>query len=162
MHNKLISIAEGEKVLYNDDVIKSITYISGGDMRSAIMLLQNIKYIIKNTDNKEITVDDVYEMANWMPNGQLSKTWDICVKKKKATLVNVLNEAIKIRNNGYPISNIIYQFNDMIVNEDSLTDLMKSEMFIKLAIAEKQLIDGADEHIQLLNILSNFFNIARS
>ena len=51
------------------------------------------------------------------------------------------------------------QINNIIVEDDKLTDKQKSLISLNLAKTEKKLIDGADEYIQLLNVFSKMQQI---
>ena len=46
------------------------------------------------------------------------------------------------------------QLQAMIIRCDTLTDEHKAHMCIRIAEADKKLIDGGDEHLQLMDVLS--------
>lgn len=48
----------------------------------------------------------------------------------------------------------LLQLQTAILEEPSLTELKKAEILIKLGESDKKLTDGADESLQLLDILS--------
>ena len=49
---------------------------------------------------------------------------------------------------------VLLQLQTAILEEPSLTELKKAEILIKLGESDKKLTDGADESLQLLDILS--------
>ena len=55
---------------------------------------------------------------------------------------------------GYPAAQIISQLFDYIVTSAELTSLQKASISEQIASTDKCLNDGADEFLQLLNVLS--------
>jgi replication factor C subunit 2/4 len=146
MSFKLLNIAEKEKMKISDDAIKSISNISNGDMRKSIMFLQNLNYL-----NKYIDVPDVLEIANMVPTDKIDEILTKCIN----TTVDV-NEIVILANEfnttGYPISIVLSQLIEAIVNNTEINDKMKSQICLHISNTEKRLIDGADEYLQLLSI----------
>ncbi|KAJ6939218.1 replication factor C subunit 2 isoform X9 [Populus alba x Populus x berolinensis] len=56
---------------------------------------------------------------------------------------------------GYPVSQILAQLFEVVVETDDASDERKACMCKSLATADKCLIDGADEYLQLLDVASN-------
>ncbi|KAF5193504.1 Replication factor c subunit, partial [Thalictrum thalictroides] len=56
---------------------------------------------------------------------------------------------------GYPISQMFLQLMEVIVEANDITDKQKARICSKLGEADKCLIDGADEYMQLLDVASN-------
>ncbi len=151
MVDKLEFISIKEKLNINRDTLKIITDISGGDMRKAIMLLQNLQYI--KQDGKMIDAKCIYEIASCMDQYQLDNVNKICIMGKKTDTNKIVELTNSIRASGYPIYNVLKQIHELIVNNNKLTDKMKSTICMHLAKTEKRLIDGADEYLQLLSSL---------
>lgn len=146
MSNKLKNIALCEKIKINDEGIDSISTISNGDMRKAIMLLQNLNYL-----NKPIGINEVYEMANMVPVEKMNNIIDICVNDTYNSL-EIQNLANEFSMNGYPINIILLQLVECIVKNEDIDDQQKSKICSHISKTEKRLIDGADEYLQLLSI----------
>ena len=151
MMEKLSYIAKKENLNLKADTIKVITSISGGDLRKAITLLQNLQYVI--LDEGEITIDHVYEIASCISIKKLNKIEKICFKNKKKDISQIVNLTHEIRLLGYPIFNTLNQIHNLVINSDILTDRMKSLITLHFAKTEKRLNDGADEFLQLLSVL---------
>jgi replication factor C subunit 2/4 len=149
--DKLEYISKNEKLNISRDSLKIISNISGGDMRSAIMILQNLQYI--NTPQKEICPMNIYEIANCIDDSQLQEIKKICIMDKKMNAVKIVKLAKKVRSSGYPIYNLLDQIHQIVINSKKLSDNVKSIICIHFARTEKRLIDGADEYLQLLSVL---------
>ena len=149
MMNKLSFIARSENFKLNDDTLRVITSMSGGDMRKGIMFLQNLQYV---SDDNIITIDHVYEISSCITDKQLQKIKIMCIDNKKENVEAIVDLTFKLRASGYPIYNIINQIHNMVLNNDKLNDKMKALISIHFSKTEKRLIDGADEYLQLLSI----------
>jgi len=146
MINKLSDIANKEKMIMTASAIQTVSTVSNGDMRKAIMLLQNLNYL-----NKNIDVSDVYEIANMVPIAKMDDIIYRCVDNSIDTL-SIRNLANDFNMNGYPISIILTQLVECIVKNKNIDDKMKSRICLHISNTEKRLIDGADEYLQLLSI----------
>lgn len=147
MSDKLIRIAERENIIIQKEAIDKITSITNGDMREAIMLLQNLNYL-----NKEIELQDVCELANIIPDEDIEHLIGICCSSA-INVANVYDVAIEFKARGYPITLILTQLVDAIISNKTLTNKHKSKICFHISKTEKRLIDGANEHLQLLSIL---------
>jgi replication factor C subunit 2/4 len=122
--NKLKFISSKENILIDGNGIESLSNIANGDLRKAILILQNVKYIKINSDEKVISDKDIYDMCKYISDSQLEK-YIISITQNKN------------------IDNIISFINDILNNGFVLFDL---------SVIEKKINDGADEYIQLLKI----------
>ena len=146
MTEKLTAIASNENMKINKEALTEISSVSNGDMRKAIMLLQNLNYL-----NKQIDINDVYEMSSMMPMDKLKNIINISINniKNTAEIKLLTNEFIV---NGYPLNIILTQLTELIVKDPNINDKMKAVICLHIANTERRLIDGADEYLQLLSI----------
>lgn len=142
--NKLIDISVNEKMIINNDAIKLIATISNGDMRKAIMLLQNLNYL-----NKHIDVNDVYEISNIVPITEISRIINTCLSQDLMAIQAMANNIIL---KSFPLNQLLSQLTEYVVNSN-LDDKAKSIICINISETQKKLNDGADEYLQLLNVL---------
>lgn len=152
IYNKLSLIANNESMRISDDSLQFLSEISAGDMRKGIMLLQNLKYL-----NKNIDLHDVCYLANIMPFSDIEKIINMCLKK--ISIEMIAKYAKQIILSGYPIDNIIRQINQIIIRNLILTDIQKIEICCLIADKERLLIDGANEYLQLLDLLQEINGI---
>jgi len=148
---KLKVIATEEHLSIDDNAFNAISTISNGDMRRSIMLLQNLKYIDKN-----ITIDDVYELSNMVREETIDEIMKTCISKiNDNSTKEILNLSNDIYKSGYPLNILLCQLTKEIIKTKLLTDKMKSEICYHISITEKRLIDGADEYLQIMSVLMN-------
>lgn len=145
IYNKLVSIANNENLSINDEAIHFISDIATGDMRKAIMLLQNLKYL-----NKYINIEDACYLANIMPFSKIELLVSKCIHDK--TIETTIYCAQQIFLSGYPIDNIIRQIAQIIMRNREIKDLTKVKICCLIADKERLLIDNADEYLQILDL----------
>lgn len=145
--NKLIEIAEFEKIKIDKSCIKSIVDMSEGDVRKSIMNLQNLKYIIKY--KQTITVDDVIKYTNGFDDHEFDHLWSSCINGNVKSIRQLTKHICR---EGYPVKSILSNLHTRI-NKSKMNDIQKSTISLELCQTDKRLIDGADEYLQILNIL---------
>lgn len=162
MATKLKYIARREKINIDSQSIDAVVTESNGDMRKGIMFLQNLNYL-----KKDIVIKDIYSITNTIPRNYLEKIVGICInpqtkiKKISRTVHSIVQE-------GYPVDNLLKQLNELIVFHPELSDGSKARICMELSNVNRDLIDGADEYLQLLKIfvsikqLHQLFPIAKS
>ena len=151
MVNKLKNIATNEKFVVPDDVYDKIVELSKGDIRSGIITLQYLKYIYDYQGS--LSVKDIFETTNYLPNAVINEIWERCIDNKNSTVNDAKKDALLLKQKGYSINSILEKLNCLVINCNKITDEQKSLISINLSETEKRLVDGADEYIQLLNIL---------
>jgi replication factor C subunit 2/4 len=146
MISKLKEIANQEKMTIDDSAFETLSDVANGDMRKAIMILQNLNYL-----SKTITSDDVYKMANMIPLNQVEIILNTCIDKisNVACIRRSANEFIR---SGYPINMLLMQLVDCIIKNKKINDMQKGQICMHISNTEKRLIEGADEYLQLLSI----------
>jgi replication factor C subunit 2/4 len=159
MGNKLEAIAKSENIPVTEEITNKISEIVKGDARKGIMTLQNLKY--KYNYKKSITLQDVYEITNYLPLEYIEPMWKICMDTTSSTIKDIVNETNKLKAEGYPLHAILEQIKQLVITSDALDDNKKSLICMQLAITEKRLTDGANEYIQLLNVFTYIMGIKR-
>ena len=155
MKSRLKYISVNEDINISDECLNKIMEISDGDFRMAITILQNTTYL-----SGDITINSICEMTNIFPQKFLDEINNICIRSKSQDIHNIIVLTKKIRRLGYPIQKIIRQIYELVNSSNKLTDKQKSLIMFTLADSEKKLINGADEYIQTLNILSTIKGVA--
>lgn len=147
MLNRLKLIAKSESIVLSDDIYHTIIEVANGDMRKAIMLLQNTKYLYFYKLHKHKSIKD-------MTVQELALYSDIPIEKKE-------NNKWIIPNN--PNSDIINS-NDIYEIAGSIT-VAKAEEIISNIFKAKNIIDVSDYAKQIIswgypvdNILSQLNN----
>lgn len=155
---RLKYIAKKENIyeqMENDDVLYTVAEISNGDMRRSIMLLQNLRYLCCH--KTKITKDDIYETTSHLSMERLQK-----ILSRITSIDDVIKVTQELHCLGYPIDNILEQLVKIIVNSNEISDKSKARIFLVIGDSEKKLIDGANEYLQLLNILMCYQSFSKS
>lgn len=185
MINKLNEISVKESMKLSKEIFVTIIDVSNGDMRKAIMLLQNVKYLhdykrdlntpysdltldqIKIFHNfkytgeigKKITVADIYEMAASIPIKRAHQIIDSVLACKSIVEITTLSK--KIIDIGYPIDNILNQINKAILESNKLDDGQQAQIILYSGKILLRMKECANEYIQLCDYLSCIYGVTK-
>jgi len=182
MIQRLEEIAVNEKMILDGELLESIIEVSDGDMRKAIMILQNLKYLYDykeifskkisemslteinvahlvdfHIDTPKITKNDIYQIACC-----------ICSEKADSIILSVITSKniLEIRricetiiNTGYPVDNILTQLSKSVMHSTKLSDREKSEIFLKTGKIFLKIKNCADEYLQLLEYFTIVYSV---
>lgn len=149
--NRLQYIAQKEELNINKPVIEKISEFSNGDLRKAIIILQNSKYKLT-----EITINDIYSMCKYITQNEMNDYLDKI--RQNNNIKNVILITRKIINTGYLLNSIINSIVDYIC-ELNVDDCIKAKLLFELTHVEKNIVNGANNYIQLLKIMNDVSNI---
>ncbi|MEM0354022.1 MAG: AAA family ATPase [Thermoplasmata archaeon] len=183
MIGKLKEISAKESIYIGENIFDTIINVSEGDMRKAIMLLQNVKYLysykifmkkqimemnmdelraiskcmINIESTTEIIEDDVYEIAACISN---RKANEIIIETLNCkNIVEVLKLAKKVLSMGYPVDNMLIQLNRTILCSKDFNELEKAKIIRYSGNVLLRLKESANEYIQLVDYLSSIYGI---
>lgn len=155
MKDKLLTISKNENINLDEKIIKIIINHSKGDARKAIMILQNLKYMSTYKKNKDenltVTSQDINNMIGTIPIKKVEKLWNYIKNHQLSDNLRILD---KFHRNGYPINSFIKVLISIINKDISIDEQKKNLIYIHLANTEKKLLDGGNEYLQLMNIIS--------
>jgi replication factor C subunit 2/4 len=183
MTSKLEDITTKESMNLTNDNINTIIEVSNGDMRKAIMLLQNLKYLynfkmfmnkslsdipvsklkyipILNTtvnENSEITEADIYDIAASIPLEKAHKIINKALSCRSIIEISILSKEIIAK--GYPIDNVLTQLNKAVLNTKKLNDFQKANVIYYSGKIFLKMKECANEYIQLLDYMSSINGI---
>jgi replication factor C subunit 2/4 len=146
MIERMNDICRNEKVKIDKKTISTLLELSEGDMRRAIMTLQNISYF----SNKKIENDYVYHVMGYVPEEKCNEIIKAC---RKGEVKDIIELSKEITRRGYPIANLIIQLKDLILENPNLSDEYKSKMVIETTLHQRNLLENGNEQIQLLDYL---------
>ncbi|KAK4775631.1 hypothetical protein SAY87_023592 [Trapa incisa] len=148
MGSRISYICKEEGLNLDDEVLSTLSVISQGDLRRAITYLQGAARLYGSS----ISCKDLINVSGVIPP-EASEALFFACKSGNFDLAN--KEVSNIIAEGYPVSQMLNQLLDMVVEADDISDEQKARICQKLAEADKCLIDGADEYLQLLDVTSN-------
>ena len=148
MGDRLKFIASAEGLTLGEGCYEACSTHSGGDMRKAITLLQSAARLFGTAT---ITGKDITAVAGAVDEDQVAQVVEFC----KTNQVDGANRLIEsILKDGFPGLQIITQFAERVVDDEGVSDAVKGKICARIAEADKALVDGADESLQLMAIVS--------
>lgn len=144
---RLQIISDNEKVQVNQEALKAVMQVSGGDMRRAITILQSC-YRLKGSDHP-ITKEDIYEISGVVPEDYLQELISVT---KSGDYAQLDKFAVKFQFDAYSVAQLFEQLNEFIVFHDGLSDTQKAAILEKLGESSFRLNAGGSEYIQLMDL----------
>jgi replication factor C subunit 2/4 len=141
----LIKICKLEKIKYTSESIKEIAIASNGDVRSSINCLQRVF----NT-YKDISFDNVTRIIDKPNHLVMTKLLEAIIKKKFDDAKPIVDELINKGYYGLDITRLLFH----IVKEYKMDDMMRLKLMSIIGDVEANLLQNADEYLQLLSLVS--------
>jgi replication factor C subunit 2/4 len=148
MGERLRFIAGKEAVTLGDGAEEAAADVSGGDLRKAITLLQSAARLF---GSDVITGKDIIAVAGAVEEADVRKIIDFCQKNKYDDAASVADAVLK---DGFPALQLVSQLAEAVVADADISDAQKADIALRCAEADKALVDGADEALQLAAVVS--------
>ncbi|KAI6689427.1 hypothetical protein NL676_026255 [Syzygium grande] len=161
MGSRILHICKEEGLNLDAEALSTLSTISQGDLRRAITYLQGAARLFGSSitsegSNKcfwESLVHDSYILIHQVIPQEVVGALLAACKSGNFDLANKeVNNAIA---EGYPVSQMLSQLFEVVVEADDISDEQKARICKRLGEADKCLVDGADEYLQLLDVASN-------
>ncbi|XP_052203427.1 replication factor C subunit 2 [Diospyros lotus] len=152
MTSRILYICKEEGLNLNSEALSTLSSISLGDLRRAITYLQGAARLFGSS----ISSKDLISVSGVIPQEVVHSLFSAC-KSGNFDLAN--KEVDNIIAEGYPVSQMLSQLFDVVVEADDISDEQKANICKKLAEADKCLVDGADEYLQLLDVASQTMRV---
>jgi len=146
MKERLLKISENEGCHFDSEQIDEILKVAQGDMRRAVTTLQSAHAL---SVAGPISIGDLNELAGVPPPDVVDNIWNnlTTFDKLQGAVENVCLE-------GYASQAILNALSKKVIVDPTLNEISKAKVSIRIAEAEKNLVDGADEYLQLMNVCS--------
>ncbi|PIK40899.1 putative replication factor C subunit 4 [Apostichopus japonicus] len=145
---KLGQICASEQVLCSQEAMKAIILHTEGDLRKAITYLQSAQ---KLQSDDGISLEEIKEIAGVIPESSITTL----LSTSSSGSFEKLQQAVKeVLLEGFPAAQILNQVFDKAIQDQELTDKQKSKIMEKMAVIDKRLCDGADEHLQIMDLFT--------
>jgi len=135
-----------------ETVLNAILEVSGGDLRRAVMAIQSAAAIAPRNGPggaPAISSDEVYE-ASYRPDPKWVARLATAVK---GGMFDEVERAVSdVTAEGYPVDVLLRALTEEFIGDDSLADVHKAAICMRIAECDKALVDGADEYLQLLDV----------
>ncbi|CBI18984.3 hypothetical protein PVL29_023241 [Vitis rotundifolia] len=147
MSSRILHICKEEELNLDSEALSTLSSISQGDLRRAITYLQGAARLFGSI----ISSKDLISVSGVVPQHVVQALFAAC---KSGDFDSANKEVNNVIAEGYPVSQMLYQLFDVVVEAD-ISDEQKARICKRLAEADKCLVDGADEYLQLLDVASN-------
>lgn len=149
---RLEEILKAEGVAFTDEGLHAILYVSEGDIRHAINILQSSAAIGK------VDEDNVYSIASRARPKDIRDLLELALNGKFLDARNLIDRLIM--NYGMSGEDILLQMNREVMNLDG-DDELKIRIIDLVGDANFALVEGANERIQLEALLARIMGLKR-
>mmetsp|Transcript_83 Transcript_83/g.322 ORF Transcript_83/g.322 Transcript_83/m.322 type:complete len:260 (+) Transcript_83:315-1094(+) len=147
MIDRLHFIAQNEGVNVDEPTLAQLIVSSEGDMRRAIQMLQSLHRLYGDAISPQAVLDS----SGALPSDRVSATFDVCRRNDFGAMARWVSDLLA---DGYPVSQVVAQMLDFVVESPDIDSMRKAKIASALAQADKELIDGAGDYLQLMNVLA--------
>jgi len=165
---RLEEIAEKEGVPIDDGAVDALIRCSEGDLRKAITFLQSAARLVgaiapgaegggnddtMDVDRKPVTVKIISDIAGVIPEGTINQL--VTAMKPGAAgdtyqaIAKVVEDMVA---DGWSAGQVVTQLYQTVVHDETIPDVQKNKIVIVFSEVDKRLVDGADEHLSILDL----------
>ncbi|OJJ48583.1 hypothetical protein ASPZODRAFT_61741 [Penicilliopsis zonata CBS 506.65] len=170
--DRLEHIAKLENLRLGDGVVETLIRCSEGDLRRAITYLQSAARLVganKAPNTKEggdedeemadagdadlVTVRMIEEIAGVVPDSVLDRLVQAMQPGKTGSTYEAVSAVVTdIVADGWSATQILGQLYRRVIFNDAIPDLQKNKLVMVFSELDKRLVDGADEHLSILDM----------
>jgi replication factor C subunit 2/4 len=172
---RLREIAEKENVGVEDDAIEALIKCSEGDLRKAITFLQSAARLVgatavaANGEDKMdvdgavvVTAKIVEDIAGVIPDSNIDHLVQAMRPRKSgSTYQPIAKKVEEMVADGWSASQVLSQLYQAIVYDETIPDVQKNKIVLVFSEVDKRLVDGADEHLSILDLALRISGIMR-
>lgn len=147
---RLKEILEKENVKFTDDGLHAIVYLSEGDIRQAINLLQSAAAL------GEVNEDNVYSISARARPEEIKNLIELAIAGKFLDARNLLDKLLL--NYGMSGEDVLLQMNKEVFNIDTENEI-RIKIIDLVGEANFTLVEGANERIQLEALLARIMMV---
>lgn len=170
---RLEDIAQKEGVRCEDGAVDALIKCSEGDLRKAITFLQSAARLVgavaKPADNEDdvdkmdldnavtvgriVTVQSIEDIAGVIPDRTIQALLTAIQPKSKGITYEAISKVVQdMVADGWSASQVVTQLYQAIINNEAIPDRQKNQIVMVFSEADKRLVDGADEHLSILDL----------
>ncbi|KAM0459088.1 hypothetical protein ACHAPV_004661 [Trichoderma viride] len=164
---RLESIAEAEGVTLEDGAVDALITCSEGDLRKAITFLQSAARLVgakplekdgegdesMDVDKRPVTVKIVEDIAGVIPGSTIN---DLVKAMRPSTSAEAYRSISKVVEDlvadGWSAGQVVNQLYQEIIFDEIIPDVQKNKIVLVFSEVDKRLVDGADEHLSILDL----------
>jgi replication factor C subunit 2/4 len=150
MKERLTTIAQAEECSEEEFLlVDEILDQADGDMRRAVTTLQSVHSLA--VGGGAVSSETISEISGLPPSNVVDRLWTAVQQPAFETMQQAV-ESICL--DGFSAQVLLSSLLPKVVTDAKLNELSKSELAIRIAEAEKNMIEGADEYLQLMTVCS--------
>ncbi|KAL8674055.1 MAG: hypothetical protein Q9168_001542 [Polycauliona sp. 1 TL-2023] len=108
---------------------------------------------IDGIDHTSVTVSSIEEIAGVIPNSLVYNLVKAMQPKVRGAVYNDVSKVVTdLVADGWSASQLIVQLYQQIIYNDAIPDKEKSRIVVIFSEVDKRLVDGADEHLMILDL----------
>jgi replication factor C subunit 2/4 len=131
------------------DLLDDILEYADGDMRQAVTTLQSVHSLAAG--GAKVDKAALAEIAGLPPPAIVDMLWTALLSNSFDTMEKVVET---LSAEGFSAQLLLSALVPKLVTDQDLNELSKAELAIRIAEAEKNMIEGGDEQLQLLTVCS--------
>lgn len=144
--DRLQHICDAEDVsVESPDVLQDLLAVTSGDLRQSITLLQSAAGFAP-----VVSSDILRELAGVVPKPVIEQLVSVARSGNQKAIDEVVQDTVL---EGYSVAEILSQLHDEFMGSP-ISSRAKNALAESYSVADKRLVDGGDEHVELLNIVT--------
>ncbi|XDG06536.1 hypothetical protein ABKA04_006151 [Annulohypoxylon sp. FPYF3050] len=170
---RLEEIASKEGVTLQDGAIDALIKCSEGDLRKAITFLQSAARLVgaieKEDDGDKMDLDDdakivtvkiIEEIAGVIPVQTIERLQKAMQPKSGSATYPAIAKIVEdMVADGWSAGQVLSQLYQAVIQDEMIPDAAKNKITLVFSEIDKRLVDGADEHLSILDLALRVSNI---
>lgn len=163
---RLEEIAEKEGVQLEDGAVDALIKCSEGDLRKAITFLQSAARLVgavaakgetdgdsMEVDTKPVTVKIVEDIAGVIPSATIDRLVGAIKPRSSGEAYSAVSKVVEdMVADGWSAGQVVTQLYHTIISDETIPDIQKNQIVMVFSEVDKRLVDGADEHLSILDL----------
>ncbi|KAJ9142193.1 Replication factor C subunit 2 [Pleurostoma richardsiae] len=161
---RLEEIADKEGVPLEDGAVDALIKCSEGDLRKAITFLQSAARLVgavapggdedsMDVDKKPVTVKIVEDIAGVIPDRTVHELVGAMRPRTSGETYQAVAKVVEdMVADGWSASQVVTQLYQTLVSDETIPDAHKNKIVMVFSEVDKRLVDGADEHLSILDL----------
>ncbi|KAJ6779384.1 hypothetical protein PWT90_03939 [Aphanocladium album] len=164
---RLEEIATAESVPVEDGAIDALIRCSEGDLRKAVTFLQSAARLVgagaqpkdsdgdeaMEVDKKAVTVRIIEDIAGVIPGKTIDELVTALRPRASGGSYTAVSKVVEdMVADGWSAGQIVSQLYQVITFDETIPDVQKNKIVMVFSEIDKRLLDGADEHLSILDL----------
>jgi replication factor C subunit 2/4 len=146
---KLLEIAALEGVRVTVEALVALVEASEGDLRRSITALQAGQRLVG--EGAQLGLAELEPLTGTVPTAEVEA---LLTAGRSGSYEAVLAGVEAVTAKGWPAIQLVAQLTDLLLADELLPERAKARILHRLGLVESRLLNGADEFLQLLDLLS--------